>query len=119
MRVRVRTVSLSEIIELILAVCGGITTAAVAISWLVRGFSTASKPEKQRRERMNNIEKSQKELMDQMEETTKRLDRIDETNKVELKALLALVNHTLDGDDTSEIKQAREDLSTALIEASS
>lgn len=105
----------SEVIEIVLAVCGGITTAAVAVSWVIKGIHAATGPEKKKAERMSKIEKNQAELMERMDETTERLDRIDETNKIELKALLALINHTIDGNDVDEIKEARDDIEGALI----
>lgn len=43
-----------------------------------------------------------------------RLDRVDEAERVTQKALLALLSHALNGNDTEALKEARDDLQTYL-----
>ena len=45
-----------------------------------------------------------------------RIEQIEEGNKVTQKALLALLNHAIDGNNTAQLKKAEEDLTQYLID---
>lgn len=45
-----------------------------------------------------------------------RIKQIEEGNKVTQKALLALLNHAIDGNNTAQLKKAEEDLQQYLID---
>lgn len=44
-----------------------------------------------------------------------RIEKIEEGNKVTQQALLALLNHAIDGNDIEEVKNASKDLTNYLI----
>lgn len=44
-----------------------------------------------------------------------RIERIEEGNKITQRALLALLNHAIDGNDIAEVKNASKDLTDYLI----
>ena len=44
-----------------------------------------------------------------------RIEKIEEGNKVTQQALLALLNHAIDGNDIAEVKKASKDLTDYLI----
>ena len=43
------------------------------------------------------------------------IERIEEGNKITQQALLALLNHAIDGNDIAEVKKASKDLTDYLI----
>lgn len=45
----------------------------------------------------------------------RRIERIEEGNKITQQALLALLNHAIDGNDIAEVKKASKDLTDYLI----
>jgi hypothetical protein len=45
----------------------------------------------------------------------KRIEAIEEGNKVTQRALLALLNHAIDGNDVDEIKEASKKLNEYLL----
>ena len=44
-----------------------------------------------------------------------RIEKIEEGNKITQRALLALLNHAIDGNDIAEVKSASKDLTDYLI----
>jgi hypothetical protein len=64
-----------------------------------------------------NLEYSQKFLAydAHFNRDLKRIEAIEEGNKVTQRALLALLNHAIDGNDVEEIRRASKDLNEYLI----
>jgi hypothetical protein len=86
-------------------------------------IKTAREPTKMLEERIEVLEKllntDYEPRFTQYDEHFKadlqRIEQIEEGNKVTQKALLALLNHAIDGNNTAQLKKAEEDLTQYLI----
>ena len=96
-------------------ICGAIITVggACAILYkLIKPLITAIQKDKTDREefeeRMSGIEQHQ-------EKDLERFQRQEELTKVQLKALLSLVNHMIDGNGIESMKKIRNELQDILV----
>ena len=118
--------TLGEAWAVILSICGGIVTIAAAISVALKIIAHFRRPNLKQDE---EIEKLWKEVEKMKEENStmnekflsffdsdkKRLDAIEDGNRVTQHALLALLSHGLDGNDTDSLKKAKKDMEEYLI----
>ncbi len=81
------------------------------------------KPEKDQNERITDLERQIKEMkaehlkfLEFFANDKNRIDNITEGNAVMQKALLALLSNAIDGNNISEMKDARSELQEYLIE---
>ena len=98
---------------------------AVIVAFILSAFNLwdkidsrikASKaPTKQLEERVEKLEKQNNQYDSQFSNDLRRLNAIEEGNKVTQQALLALLNHAIDGNDIAEVKKASKDLTDYLI----
>lgn len=97
--------SLWNIVQLI---CTGIITIGGAGAILASIYRWSKNPDKERDEKL----KKHGELLDN---DNKRLKELEESNKIIMQSLLAIMSHELDGNHTEQLKQARDDLQKYLI----
>ena len=83
----------------------GLYAGGVAISKVITAIK---KPKTQLEERVNSMEGFLKN--DKL-----RLDRMDEGQRVTMQALLALLDHNLDGNNIDQMQKAKKDLQKHLI----
>lgn len=114
--------TISEAMATILYICGGIVTVAAVVSVVVRFIQFLRRPKFLQDDRIAAIEnridvlEAQHDAYDKFfDNDKKRLDRIDEGNRVTQHALLALLAHGIDGNDTDALKNAKHELERYLI----
>jgi hypothetical protein len=102
-------------LDMFLAACAGFITVAGAASIVMKIVDYFKKPGKDRdedikrhSEMLNNDNKRLKELEESRKEQ-------EETNKVIMKSLLAIMTHAIDGNHTEQLKEAKNDLEKYLI----
>lgn len=100
----------------IVAICGGISAIAVAISWIVKGVKAAKAPREELESRVQKLENKAKEYDRFFQNDNTRLESIEDGNRVTQRALLALLSHGIDGNDVDAMRTARDELQDYLID---
>ncbi len=113
----------AQLIALILSVCAAIVTISAAIGVIAKAIDKARAPEKEQNERIDNCEKRLNALdevvvkfREYFDNDDKRFKAIEKSNKITQSALLALLKHSLNGNDTESLKKAEESLEEYLID---
>lgn len=113
----------AQLIALVLAICGAIVTISAAIGVITKALDKARAPEKEQNERLDAHEKrlnAHDEIIEKFKEyfdnDDRRFKEIEKSNKVTQSALLALLKHSINGNDTESLKEARKNLEEYLIE---
>ena len=113
----------AQLLALILAVCGAIITIAGAIGVIAKIIEKAKAPEKQQDSRLAEHDKRLDEhdkIIEKFREyfanDDDRLRAINKSNKIIQTALLALLKHSLNGNDTESLKAAEKSLEEFLID---
>jgi hypothetical protein len=113
----------AQLIALVLAICGAIVTISAAIGVIAKALDKARAPEKEQNERLDAHEKRLNALDDiivkfreYFDNDDRRFKEIEKSNKITQSALLALLKHSINGNDTESLKEARKNLEEYLIE---
>lgn len=103
------------IITVVLAVASGIVLLANAIEKIIKAVKAAKAPNLKQDERLDALEAWRKEVDRKLLKDNAHLDHIDSGNRVTQRALLALLDHGIDGNNISQMQQAKEELRNHLI----
>ena len=113
----------AQLIALVLAVCGAIVTISAAIGVIVKAIDKAKAPELEQNKRLDEHDKrlnAHDEIIERFKEyfdnDDKRFNAIEKSNKITQSALLALLKHSLNGNDTESLKEAEKSLEEYLID---
>ena len=100
----------AQLIALILSVCAAIVTISAAIGVITKALDKARAPEKAQNERLDAHEKRLNALdevvikfREYFDNDDKRFKAIEKSNKITQSALLALLKHSLNGNDTESL----------------
>lgn len=104
-----------EIIAVILAVAGAISTLAGAANWLVKLVQAMKAPNAEQDNRLTKLEKHMEDVDKFLAQDKERLDNIDESTRVTQRALLALLAHGIDGNHQTQMEEAKKELESHLI----
>lgn len=113
----------NEIIAFVIAVCSFIITIAGAIGVIVKIIDKAKEPEALQDDRITECEKRLNRHDEVLEKyqgyfsnDDLRLTRIEESNRVTQRGMLALLKHSINGNDIDSLKKAEKDLENHLID---
>ena len=113
----------AQLIALVLGICGAIVTISAAIGVITKALDKAKAPELKQNERLDAHEKRLNALdeivvkfREYFDNDDKRFKAIEKSNKITQSALLALLKHSLNGNDTESLKKAEKSLEEFLIE---
>lgn len=113
----------AQLIALVLAICGAIVTISAAIGVIAKAIDKARAPEKEQNDRLDAHEKRLNALdeiivkfREYFDNDDRRFKEIEKSNKITQSALLALLKHSINGNDTESLKEARKNLEEYLIE---
>ena len=106
----------------LIAYATAIITISTAIGIIINLISKIREPEKKQDERISNLE-ARMDKMDLIIEKfsgfftndDRRFKEIEEGNKITQTALLALLKHSINGNDTKALKEAEKSLEEYLI----
>lgn len=111
--------TLAEALAFILAIASGFLLLANAAEKIVKAYKAWKAPavqqNAQQNERLDALEAWQKEVDGKLNNDNARLDAIVDDNRVTQRALLALLDHGIDGNNIKQMQDAKEDLRTHLI----
>lgn len=108
--------TLGDIWKLVLTMCGGFVSISAAISVIIKAIGSAKKPNAVQNQRLDKIEERLDKYDAMFHNDHTRLKFIEEGNRVSQKALLALLDHGLDGNNSTQMQKAKEELQRHLIE---
>lgn len=113
----------AELVALILGISTTIVTISAAIGVIIKVIDKARAPEKEQNERLDKIDRrldDHDKIIEQFKEyftnDDNRFKAIEKSNKVTQTALLALLKHSLNGNDKESLKEAEKSLEEYLIE---
>lgn len=100
----------------ILAGASAFVLIANAVSMIVRAVKAARAPNAKQDERLNALEAWRKEVDRKLCRDNDHLGSLDEGNRVTQRALLALLDHGIDGNNIKQMQDAKEALQNHLID---
>lgn len=113
----------AQLIALILGICGAIVTISAAAGVIAKAIERAKAPEIEQNKRLDEHDKRLKahdeiivKFREYFDNDDKRFKAIEKSNKITQSALLALLKHSLNGNDTESLKKAEKSLEEFLIE---
>ena len=98
-----------------LALCGAISTIGGAASHIVKAVKAAKAPNAEQDRRLKEVEDDLEKVHGFLDKDKQRLDALENGNRVTQRALLALLGHGLDGNNEKQMRAAKEELETHLI----
>ena len=105
----------AEIWTAFLALVSAFMLIAGAIEKIAKAVQVAKAPNVQQNERLDKVEKHLEEVDGFLARDKKRLDSLDEGNRATQRALLALLDHGIDGNNITQMQHAKEELQNHLI----
>ena len=102
------TFTVPQLWQMFIAMCGSFATVAGAVAIIYNIHQKAKQPDTERDEALERHQK----LLDN---DNKRLKELEESNKIIMQSMLAIMSHEIDGNHVEDLKQARDDLQKYLI----
>lgn len=123
---RIITTTPQDIVNTILAICGAIITISAAFTVVYKVIMKAKEPDKKQDERISALEEDVQKIEARLqlgnkrfEADAERTDAIEtgmrDSIKVIIETLQALTTHAIDGNNISELKEARKQLTEYLL----
>lgn len=107
--------NLAELWPAILAGASAIVLLANASEKIAKAVQAARAPGAEQDKRLNDLEEWKKAVDMKLDTDKKRLDAIDQGNRATQRALLALLDHGIDGNNIEQMQHAKEELQNHLI----
>lgn len=105
----------SEAWAWLLAVALAINTLGGAIERIAQARKAAKAPNDQQNKRLDELEAWKAEVDRKLINDNTHLSNIDSDNRVTQRALLALLDHGIDGNNITQMQHAKEELQEHLI----
>lgn len=112
-----------ELTAVIMSICGAIITISAAIGVIAKAIDKARAPEKEQNNRLDaidrrldDIDKTIATFREYFTNDDNRFKAIEKSNKITQTALLALLKHSLNGNDIESLKTAEKSLEEYLID---
>lgn len=99
----------------LLAICSAIVVISGAVHVMINLFYKVSAPTKIQNKRLDNIETRLDEHDLLFKNDLQRFDRLEEGTHVTQRAILALLSHSIDGNEVDELRSAKKELQEYLI----
>lgn len=99
----------------ILVLAGVITTIGSAVEKVAKVVKAAKAPNDRQETRIKDLEDWRKGVDDKLGKDKQRLDTMEAGNRVTQLALLALLDHGIDGNNIDQMQHAKEELQNHLI----
>lgn len=111
-----------ELIALILGIASAIVTISAAVGVIIKLLEKAREPENKQNERLDKIDirlaeidKTIEQFKEYFTNDDNRFKAIEKSNKITQTALLALLKHSLNGNDKESLKTAEKSLEEYLV----
>lgn len=103
------------VIAALLALCGAVTTIGSAVEKIIKVWKAAKAPNVEQNDRLDALEKWKEEVDGKLTRDHERFESLDSGNRVTQRALLALLDHGIDGNNIEQMQHAKEELQNHLI----
>lgn len=100
---------------LMLGAASAIVLLANAAEKIVKAYKAAKAPNVRQDERLAALEDWQKDVDRMLKRDKEHLTHVDDANRATQRALLALLDHGIDGNNIEQMKHAKEELQEMLI----
>lgn len=100
----------------ILAAAGAVNTIGSAVEKILKGWKAARAPNDEQDRRIGALEEWRETVDDKLGHDKKELESIHAGNQAMYKALLALLDHGIDGNNIAQMQDAKGDLYAHLTE---
>ena len=108
--------SLSDIITLFLTFCGGISIIGAATAYIGKAIGWIKKPEMTQNAKLEDHEKRITKLEEKTDNDFEDIKDLQKEVKMVLKAVVAMMKHELDGNNTDDLKKAQKAIEDYLVE---
>ena len=99
----------------LMALAGFINTIGAAVEKVARAVKAAKAPSTEQDARLDALEKWREDVDRRLDKGSKHFTTLDDGNRVTQLALLALLDHSLDGNNITQLQHAKEELQSHLI----
>lgn len=103
------------VIAAVLAVAGAIVTLGNAVEKLLKAWKAAKAPNDAQDARLSALEEWRKDVDQRLTAGDDHFKSLDNGNRVTQLALLALLDHGIDGNNITQMQHAKEELQNHLI----
>lgn len=103
-------------ISIILFVCTSITSISAAITVITMWVGKAKAPNVTQNNRLDKLEAEMIQVKTMLDNDNQRFKEQERGNRVTQQALLALMSHAINGNDTDKLVEAKNKLEQYLIE---
>lgn len=117
--------TIQEFWTILMAGCSALITLSAAAVIVINAIKKFKEPENAQNREIKELKDKMKTIEDRLDrhdeffgKDNKRLLAIEEGNRVTQQALLALMQHAINGNDVEKLKKAEDDLKTYLINKS-
>jgi hypothetical protein len=107
--------SLPEIGASILAAASALVLLSNAAEKIVKAYKAAKAPNDLQNERLDSLETWRDKVDLKLDNDNERLGTIEEGNRATQRALLALLDHGIDGNNVEQMQEAKKNLQNHLI----
>lgn len=105
---------MAQVFNTILVIAGGVSVIAAAVSWIIKAIKAAKKPTDKQNERLTNLEARVARHDELLAKDLERLNEIEESCRVMLQSILAMMDHEISGNDIARLKETRKTLENYL-----
>lgn len=114
--------TLQKFWTILMGCCSALITIAAAVTIVINAVKKLKEPENVQNREIKELQDKMKTFEDRLNKhdeffgnDNKRLLAIEEGNRVTQEAILALMQHAINGNDVDKLKKAEDDLKTYLI----
>lgn len=108
-------VTAAEMWTAVLAVASAIVLLSNAAKAIASAWQAAKAPTNQLSQKLDDLDDRLSKVEKKQEKDSAHFDAIDASNRVTQVALLALLDHGIDGNNIDQMQHAKEELQTHLI----
>lgn len=105
-----------DVINSVVTICSAFTVVCVAAGWVIKIVAGIRKPEKNQNDRLAAIEGKIESFETYFARDKQRINSLERGNRVTQEAILALLSHSIDGNNTTALEKARDHLQTYLLD---
>lgn len=105
-----------QLLAVVAAVCGTITSVAAAVAVLSKAIKKAREPNTLQDERIARLEARADKVDGLLDNDNRRLQALETEGRITQRALLALLKHGINGNDTAAMEASMKEIEKYLIE---
>lgn len=114
----------ADLIEIIKSVCYLITLVAAVVGIIAAAITKMRAPDKSRdkeledhEERLKELEKTRDEFNEFFRNDAEKFAKLENDTRTYQRGMLALINHSIDGNNIDELKECRNELQSVIFGA--